>query len=341
MIMVMNVDKDKDKNLNLNVIEIAQNCLNIEAEAIVQIANNLHNISANFEKALRIMLGCSGKVILIGMGKSGHIAHKISATLASTGTPSFFIHPAEASHGDLGMIQDNDIILAISNSGETHEILSLLPSLKRNKNYIISITGKPNSTLARNSDVHIGAIVDKEACPHNLAPTTSTTATLALGDAIAICLLQLRGFSSEDFAYSHPGGSLGKKLLTRVKDVMRFDDNIPKVDINSTFNEALLEMTQKGLGMTAIVDNIHYNKILGIFTDGDLRRLIAKNVNFSQLMIKDILHTKPKIIAPNEMASFAVNIMQNNNINQLLVANEDNVLIGALNMQDLFNAKII
>jgi len=323
-----------------DIIQLAVKTLSIEAKAIENLAQNL---DGSFENTINKLLECTGKVIVIGMGKSGHIGNKIAATLSSTGTPSFFMHPAEASHGDLGMIQDNDVLLMLSNSGETAEIICLLPALKRKKNLIISITGNLNSTLARNSDIHLDAKVEKEACPHNLAPTTSTTVTLALGDAIAICLLEKKSFTEQDFAISHPGGSLGKRLLTRVKDIMRIDDNLPMVSIDSNFNMILLEMTQKGLGMTAIVNNKIEKKLLGIFTDGDLRRLINQNINFSEIFIEDVINKNPKFITPEEMAAFAVNIMENNAVSQLLVVdnNINKTLVGAFNMQDLLIAKII
>ncbi len=324
------------------IITLAQQTLIIEANAITALSKNLSK-NTSFEKAIELLLKCSGKVVLIGMGKSGHIANKIAATLASTGTPSFFIHPAEASHGDLGMIQENDTAILLSNSGETAEIICLLPALKRKKIKLISITGNPNSTLSKESDINIDVFVEQEACPHNLAPTTSTTAALALGDAIALCLLDARGFSVDDFAVSHPGGSLGKKLLTRVKDIMRVNEKIPMVDMNASLADALLEMTQKGLGMTAIVNNLKDKKILGIFTDGDLRRLINTSKSFADIKIIHVMKQSPKTVNASQMAVDALNIMETQSINQILVSDglENNILIGAFNMQDLLLAKIV
>jgi arabinose-5-phosphate isomerase len=273
------------------------------------------------------------------MGKSGHIGHKIAATLASTGTPAFFMHPAEASHGDLGMITSQDVMLAVSYSGETDEIVTILPLVKRMGAKLISLTGNRASTLAEAADVHIDVSVSEEACPLNLAPTASTTATLAMGDALAVALLKLRGFTAEDFAMSHPSGSLGKRLLLRVADVMRTDDAIPKVTADVRLKDGLLEMTQKGLGMTAIVDA--QQGILGVFTDGDLRRALDSGVDVHATIMSDIMHRKCKTTSSEVLAVEAVHLMEENKITALLVADEDNRLIGALNIHDLFRAGIM
>ncbi|MFM2344985.1 MAG: hypothetical protein RLZZ210_1597 [Pseudomonadota bacterium] len=325
-----------------NILALAQKTLKIEADAIHSLSLNLAKNDA-FEQTIDLLLNCTGKVVVIGMGKSGHVASKIAATLASTGTSSFFVHPAEASHGDLGMIQDNDVAILLSNSGETAEVVCLLPALKRKKIKLISITGNPNSTLSKTADINIDAVVEQEACPHNLAPTTSTTVALALGDAIAICLLDARGFSPDDFAISHPGGSLGKRLLTRVKDIMRNGDRMPMVDMHSSLADALLEMTQKGLGMTSIVNNLEDKKVLGIFTDGDLRRLINTSHSFADIKIINVMKQSPKTVIASQMAVEALNMMESHAINQMLVVDnfENNILVGAFNMQDLLLAKIV
>jgi arabinose-5-phosphate isomerase len=280
-----------------------------------------------------------GRIVVTGMGKSGHIGNKIAATLASTGTPAFFMHPGEASHGDLGMITGQDVLLAVSYSGETDEVLTILPLVKRMGAKMLSMTGKPKSTLARAADVHLDVSVSEEACPLNLAPTASTTATLAMGDALAVALLKIRGFTAEDFAMSHPSGSLGKRLLLRVEDVMRSGDDIPKVTADVLLRDGLMEMTQKGLGMTAIVDaNEH---ILGIFTDGDLRRALDAGVDVRKTAMQEIMHTKCKTITADVLAVEAVHLMEENKITSLLVADADSRLVGALNVHDLFRAGIM
>jgi arabinose-5-phosphate isomerase len=273
-----------------------------------------------------------------GIGKSGHIANKIAATLASTGTPAFFMHPAEASHGDVGMITKDDVVITLSNSGESDEILTILPVLKRMGAKLISITGNPNSTLAHQADIHLDAAVAEEACPLGLAPTASTTASLALGDALALSVLDQRGFSAEDFARSHPGGSIGRKLLINVKDIMRQGTNIPKVALNASLKDALLEMSRKGLGMTAIVDA---NKAVGVFTDGDLRRAFESGINIDNTKISDIMNPNPQYIQANELAVKAVEIMEERKINALLVVDQQGELVGALNMHDLLIAKVV
>ena len=274
-----------------------------------------------------------------GMGKSGHIGCKIAATFASTGTPAFFMHPAEASHGDLGMITTDDVVVALSNSGESDELLAIVPLLKRMGAKLISITGNAKSTLARQADVHLDASVSREACPLGLSPTASTTATLALGDALAVALLEQRGFSSEDFARSHPGGALGRRLLVHVADIMRVGDAVPRVPIEASLPQGLLEMSRKGLGMTAIVDDA--GKPVGIFTDGDLRRAFEHGVNAATATMREVMHTGPQRIAPEQLAVDAVELMEQHKINALLVVDEQGTLVGALNMHDLLLAKVV
>jgi arabinose-5-phosphate isomerase len=331
-------------NLDLDHTNLAKKTLDIEAQAILDLSTSISLIQNKlFNNSIKLLLSCAGKVVLIGMGKSGHIANKIAATLASTGTPSFFVHPAEASHGDLGMIEAHDIGILISNSGETQELLNLLPALKRKHMRLISITGNEASTLACNVDIHLEVKVVQEACPHNLAPTSSTTAVLALGDAIAICLLQAKGFSATEFSISHPGGRLGKKLLTHVKDIMRTGNDIPVLDIYANLSDALIEMTQKGLGMVAIVNNLTQKQVVGIFTDGDLRRVLQQNINVNTTALKNIMHEQPKLIQADDMAVNALNTMENLAIQQMLVVDnlQEKHLIGAFNMHDLLIAQIV
>jgi arabinose-5-phosphate isomerase len=284
------------------------------------------------------MFHCSGRVVVTGMGKSGHIAGKIAATLASTGTPAFFVHPGEASHGDLGMITRQDVVLALSNSGETDEVLTILPIIKRLGVPLIAMTGNPHSTLAKLATSHINVSVEQEACPLGLAPTSSTTAALVMGDALAISLLEARGFTKDDFALSHPGGSLGKRLLVRVSDIMHIDDKLPCVPQTATIADALLEMTEKKLGMTAIVDAT--NKVAGIFTDGDLRRMLARNLDIHQTAIADVMTARCTVISPDILAAEAMRIMEQKRINALLVVDDNQRAIGALNMHDLIRAGI-
>jgi arabinose-5-phosphate isomerase len=285
------------------------------------------------------MLACKGRVVVSGIGKSGHIGRKIAATLASTGTPALFLHPAEAAHGDLGMVTPQDVLIAISYSGESAELAVVIPAVKRMSVPVIAMTGKPGSRLAQVSDVHLDVSVDKEACPLNLAPTASTTATLALGDALAVALLELRGFKSEDFALSHPGGALGRRLLTHVRDVMRSGEAVPKVGPDAPLTEALLEISQKGMGMTAIVDDA--GRPVGVFTDGDLRRLIEKTQDFSKVVIRDVMHANPRRVHPEQLAVDAVAVMEEFRINQMLVTDADDKLVGALHIHDLTRAKVI
>ena len=273
------------------------------------------------------------------MGKSGHVGNKIAATLASTGTPAFFMHPAEASHGDLGMITADDVVIALSNSGESDEILNILPTIKRLGAKVISITGGANSTLAKESHIHLSAEVSQEACPLGLSPTASTTAALALGDALAVCVLDCRDFSAEDFARSHPGGNIGRRLLTRVKDIMRSGDAVPQVAENTTLNDALLEITKKGMGLTAIIDAA--SRPIGIFTDGDLRRTFAKNIDANSAKIADVMHANPNTISANQLAVEALELMESKKINGLLVTDDAGKLVGAFNMHDLLKAKVV
>jgi arabinose-5-phosphate isomerase len=288
---------------------------------------------------MRLLMACHGRVVVSGMGKSGHIARKIAATLASTGTPSLFVHPAEAAHGDLGMITGADVLIAISNSGETSELLAIVPLVKRMGAGLISMTGNAASNLGTLSDVHLDVGVEKEACPLNLAPTASTTATLAMGDALAVALLDARGFREEDFAMSHPGGALGRRLLTHVEDVMRRDADVPMVGPDATLNAALLEISHKGMGMTAIVDQDR--RAIGVFTDGDLRRLIERGASLATLTMADVMHANPRVIRSDRLAVEAVEIMEEFRINQLLVANAEGKLVGALHIHDLTRAKVI
>lgn len=317
-------------------LDLAREVLNIEAAAVQALATRLDD---HFLHALDLILRREGRVIVSGMGKSGHIARKIAATLSSTGTPAYFVHPGEASHGDLGMITSTDVIIALSYSGESQELLAIVPAIKRQGAKLISMTGNPASSLAKLADVHLNAAVDKEACPMGLAPTTSTTASLALGDALAMALLDAKGFGAEDFARSHPGGSLGRRLLTHVRDVMRVDDRLPKVGVNAMLGEAILEISKKGVGMTAIVDGQQH--VLGIYTDGDLRRTLAKRLDFNATPVSVVMSAHPRCIGPNALAAEAVQMMEQYNISQMLVVDEHNKLVGALNMHDLLHAKVI
>ena len=317
-------------------LALARRVLEIEADAVRAL---IGRIDGSFLKALRLVLACKGRVVVSGIGKSGHIARKIASTMASTGTPAFFVHAAEAGHGDLGMIRPEDIFVCISHSGESSELLAIVPLVKRQGAKLIAITGEAGSTLAREADVHLDAGVAQEACPLNLAPTASTTATLALGDALAVALLDARGFSEADFARSHPGGSLGRRLLTRVYDVMRRDADIPTVPIEATLSTAVLEISRKRMGMTAVVDTA--GRIAGIFTDGDLRRTVEKVTDLKSARIADLMSKAPRTIGPQALAVEAVELMERHMINQLLVAGEDGVLVGALDMHDLFRAKVV
>jgi arabinose-5-phosphate isomerase len=317
-------------------IEQGQRVLDIERAAIDDISPS---INADFAEACQLMLDCKGRVVVTGMGKSGHIGNKIAATLASTGTPAFFVHPGEASHGDLGMITGQDVVLAMSNSGETQEILSIIPVIKRLGIPLISMSGNPDSTLARLSDVHITVAVKLEACPLGLAPTASTTATLVMGDALAVALLHARGFTADDFAMSHPGGSLGRRLLLRVADVMHDGERLPQVRQDAIIREALLEMSRKGLGMTAIVDE--KDILLGIFTDGDLRRILDQQVDIHQTPIASVMTARCVTVRPDTLAAEALKLMEDKKINALIVVNAQNCPVGAFNMHDLLRAGVI
>ena len=293
-----------------------------------------------FVAAHDAILASKGRVVVTGMGKSGHVGGKIASTLASTGTPAFFMHPGEASHGDLGMIVADDVVIAISNSGESEEILRILPLIKRRGAKVVAITGRPQSTLAREADVHLDAGVEKEACPMNLAPTASTTAVLALGDALAVALLESRGFGSEDYALAHPGGTLGRKLLLHVADIMHTGDRLPRVPMGATLKEAILEMSQKGLGMTAIVDAEW--RVAGLFTDGDLRRTLEKHDDIRGLKVADVMTRSPRTIGPGRLAAEAAQVMQAHHVSgRLLVVDESNRLVGALHVDDLLRAGVI
>ena len=317
-------------------LALARDVLDIEADAVRALRDQLDE---GFVEAIDLILSCRGRVVVSGIGKSGHIARKLAATFASTGTPAFFVHPAEASHGDLGMITSEDVFVAMSNSGESEELVAILPTIKRLGVKLIAVTGRPQSSLAQLADVHLNAFVSKEACPLNLAPTASTTAALALGDALAVAVLDARGFGVDDFARSHPGGALGRRLLTYVRDVMRTDDQIPKVTGAATVRDALFQLTAKRMGMTAIVDD--HDRVEGIFTDGDLRRVLERDGDFRDLPIASVMTHAPRTIGADHLAVEAVELMERHRINQMLVVDDAGKLIGALNMHDLFSKKVI
>lgn len=324
----------------MNQIAIKQLATAVIETELEAISGLLNRIDDQFLKACEIMLSCKGRVIVIGMGKSGHIGNKIAATLASTGTPAFFVHPAEASHGDLGMITTEDVLLIISSSGETHEVNQILPQLLRLGTKSVAMTGKPDSTLALHADVHINVAVNKEACPLGLAPTSSTTAALVMGDALAISLLESRGFTREDFAQSHPAGQLGRRLLLHVKEIMhKGDEGIPKVAETAMLTDGILEMTGKRLGMVAVVDA--QNHILGVYTDGDLRRSLEFGQNPASTPIIELMHKNPVTIRRNDLAVNALNKMQKHRIQGLLVVDSNQQLVGALNFQDLLQAGVV
>ena len=317
-------------------LDMARRVLRIEADAVNALAQRLDD---NFTRATELILRCQGRVIVSGVGKSGHVARKIAATMASTGTPAYFLHAAEAAHGDLGMLTRGDVMIAISNSGESDEVLTLVPQVKRQGGKLIAITGNPDSPLAREADVYLDAGVAEEACPLNLAPTASTTAALALGDALAVALLDARGFGPDDFARSHPAGALGRKLLTHVSDVMRPANEVPSVDEGTSVPDALLAITRGGLGMTVVLGD--RTTLAGIFTDGDLRRALERQGDLRQVNVGAVMTRSPRTIAPNRLAVEAVEMMEQYKVNQLLVLGADGVLLGALNMHDLFKAKVI
>ena len=317
-------------------LDLARQVLRIEADAVLALADR---IDGAFLHALSLILNCHGRVIVCGIGKSGHIGRKIASTLASTGTPAFFVHPAEASHGDLGMITAQDVVITISNSGESMEVLNIVPSIKRQGAKLIAITGKPESTLARDADAHLDAAVAQEACPLNLAPTASTTAVLALGDALAVALLDARGFGAEDFARSHPGGALGRRLLIRMHDVMRTGDAVPTVGPDSSIADAAREISRCGIGMTVVITP--EQQVVGVFTDGDLRRAIVGKRDLSALTVSDVMTHNPRLITSEKLTAEAVEMMEKFKINQIPVVDQIGRLIGALNMHDLFQDKAI
>ena len=332
----MTIQKTQASINREQILLLGKKTLEIEASAVLALKTRLND---TFVKAVECMLDIKGRVVVMGMGKSGHIATKVAATLASTGTPAMFVHPAEASHGDMGMITPQDVVLALSNSGETEEITRLLPLIKRLGVSLIAITGNLTSTLGREATLVIDSSVEKEACPLNLAPTASTTAQLAIGDALAVALLDARGFKSNDFAASHPAGALGRKLLTHVSDIMRTEDQVPYVGPSESMNELLKEMSKKGLGATAIIDSKGIP--IGIFTDGDLRRLIEKGVSLKDLSARDVMKQSPQTIIKDALAVDVVSIMEERSINTLLVVDSLGVLCGALNTNDLMRAKVI
>ncbi|MDH5338178.1 MAG: KpsF/GutQ family sugar-phosphate isomerase [Rubrivivax sp.] len=317
-------------------LRLAAETFEIEARALLGLAARQ---GTDFAQSVQAMLDCQGRVIVMGMGKSGHVGRKIAATLASTGTPAFFVHPAEASHGDLGMVTPGDVVLAISNSGESEELAAILPAVRRIGVTLVAMTGKPDSGLARHADWVLSSAVDQEACPLNLAPTASTTAQMALGDALAVALLDARGFREDDFARSHPGGSLGRKLLMHVRDLMRSGDAVPRVVPGADFNTLLREMTAKGLGFTAVTGED--GRPLGIFTDGDLRRLIERGAELRSLTASQVMHPGPKLVRADGLAVDAAAVMEQHRITSVLVVDDDGLLVGALNSNDLMRAKVI
>jgi arabinose-5-phosphate isomerase len=329
------IAKTRDRTLKL-----ARDTLTIEAAALQTMRDRLEGANADaLVLAVDLLHSCKGRIVVSGIGKSGHIARKIAATFASTGSPAFFVHPAEASHGDLGMVTRDDVFVALSNSGETDELLTIVPIVKRTGAKLIALTGAPQSSLAKLADAHLDTSVEKEACPLNLAPTTSTTAALAMGDALAVALLDARGFQAEDFQRSHPGGRLGRKQLMHVSEVMRSFDETPKISIASSLQDALLEMTAKRMGMVVTLDL--NNQVAGIFTDGDLRRLLEKSTNLDGLTLKNAITSAPRTIPPELLAEEAIEMMEKYRINHLVVTDAKGVLLGALNLHDLFAAKVI
>ena len=321
--------------MSKSLTDIAKEVIQIEADSVLLLKDR---VDQNFEEVCNILKNCKGKVVLIGVGKSGHIARKISSTLASTGTPAFYLHPGEAGHGDLGMVSHDDIVIMISYSGESDEIISLLPGIKRINVPIISMTGNAKSSIALSSDLHLNVSVDKEACPHNLAPTSSTTAALVMGDAISVSLISANNFSSEEFAMSHPSGTLGRKLLTLVSSIMKTGEDLPTVLKGTSLMNALLVMSEKVMGMVLIIDD--HGEMVGIFTDGDLRRSIESNVNFTKLTVDDVMTTNYKTVKFNDHAITALQVMENFEIYSLPVIDSNNNLVGALNMHSLIQAKL-
>lgn len=325
-----------DMSQSSDLIQSAQRTIRFELEAVEGL---LAHIDADFVKACELILASKGRVVVVGMGKSGHIGNKIAATLASTGTPAFFVHPAEASHGDMGMITRDDVILALSNSGSTNEIVTLLPLIKRLGIQLISLTGNPDSPLAKAAEVNLDARVAQEACPLNLAPTSSTTAALVLGDALAIALLEARGFTAEDFAFSHPGGALGRRLLLKVENVMHAGNELPQVQRGTLLKDALLEMSRKGLGMTVVVEAD--GRLAGIFTDGDLRRSLDRNIDVHKTLIEEVMTAHGKTARAEMLAAEALKIMEDHKISALVVIDKDERPVGALNMHDLLRAGVM
>ncbi|WP_263260413.1 KpsF/GutQ family sugar-phosphate isomerase [Pseudomonas sp. RIT-PI-S] len=323
-------------NQTRDLIQSAQRTIGLEMKAVEGL---LEHINADFVRACEMILASSGRVVVMGMGKSGHIGRKIAATLASTGTPAFFVHPAEASHGDMGMITPADIVLALSNSGTTAEILTLLPLIKRLGIGLISLTGNPGSTLAQAAEANLDARVQNEACPLNLAPTSSTTAALVLGDALAVALLEARGFTAEDFAFSHPGGALGRRLLLKVEQLMHSGASLPSVRRGTPLKEALLEMSRKGLGMTAVLEGD--GSLAGVFTDGDLRRALDRNLDVHATIIDEVMTVHGKSVTPDMLAAQALKIMEDHKIGALVVINERNHPVGAVNMHDFLRAGVV
>jgi arabinose-5-phosphate isomerase len=319
-----------------NALELAREVLEIEAAAITGL---IARLDENFQRAVDIIMNSNGRVTVSGIGKSGHIARKIASTMASTGTPAYFVHPAEASHGDLGMVTRDDVFIALSNSGESSELLSIVPLIKRRGAKLIALTGKPHSSLAQQADAHLYAGAEKEACPLNLAPTASTTAALAIGDALAVAVMQAKGVSRDDFAHSHPGGALGRQLLTRVRDVMGDEADAPRVSSAAMLSAAILEMSRGRMGITAVIDDSH--RVIGIFTDGDLRRALQKGVDLHNTPIASVMTRHPRTISPDKLAAEAVQLMEQYKVNQLLVVDADHHLVGALNTHALFKAKVI
>jgi arabinose-5-phosphate isomerase len=324
------------KDATTSALELARRVLAIEADAVRALIDRLNG---RFLAAVSLILSCQGRVIVSGIGKSGHIARKIASTMSSTGTPAYFVHPAEASHGDLGMIQRDDVFIGISYSGESDELLQIVPLVKRQGAKLVAMSGSATSSLAREADVFLDVGVAQEACPLNLAPTASTTAALALGDALAVALLDARGFSADDFARSHPGGSLGRKLLTHVANVMRTGERVPMVRSGASLLDAILEITRKGMGMTAVVDGEH--RLIGLFTDGDLRRAMERDANPRGTIVDSVMTRSPRAVRPEALAVEAVEIMESRKSTQLPVVDADGRLVGALNIHDLFQAKIL
>ncbi|BCL88127.1 arabinose-5-phosphate isomerase [Ralstonia solanacearum] len=327
--MIANFNPDR-------ALALAQQTFDIEAQAVLGLKSQ---VSADFARAVEMVLRCTGRVVVSGIGKSGHIARKVAATLASTGTPAFFVHPAEASHGDLGMVTRDDVFIGFSNSGEVSELTAILPLVKRLGARLIAVTGNPQSSLAQHADVILNSRVEVEACPLNLAPTASTTAQMALGDALAVALLDARGFGADDFARSHPGGSLGRKLLTHVRDIMRQGDAVPRVTEDTPLSQALMEITRKGMAMTAVVDAT--GRAVGVFTDGDLRRLLETPRDWRTVPMHEVMHRNPHAVGPDQLAVEAVEVMETHRINQLLVVDAAGQLMGALHIHDLTRAKVI